>query len=379
MRKKNLFKAYAFSFALIATSLCFSSCSNHDTSIEEIIPEPPTGIRFFTLNQSGSVHGQKPSISSMSYDGSIISDLYKSTNNLELGSEPQFMLPFQNSYLIAFADYWGANKIELVDAKTLEVKKQIDFGRDFAPYSICHLSDNNYLALGTGIMVSDNPFSMALLNIGDEIQIKSSFDTDFTVTAACKVGNKIIVGGSYNDSQMAFFDSDNITMEGMRIMKDNRQMFGKHSSFFVDKNNKIWCATKPKDQNPKLCCIDPETETIIKEISIPSASTLKTFGIAMSNDGNTIYVRTHEAFYKTKIDNLEFSDDPIFEHREHTGSVNDLKMTKEGTLLFIDESLTPSQPSTVYEYRQASNGEWERIHQDGFKVGTAAKYIYIVR
>ena len=69
----------------------------------------------------------------------------------------------------------------------------------------------------------------------------------------------------------------------------------------------------------------------------------------------------------------------MFEHREHTGTVNDLKMTKEGTLLFIDERLEDGAPSVVYEYKENADGNWTRLLEKGVAVGRGAGKLYVAK
>ena len=351
------------------------------------VPEKiyPVDFRYITLSGTG-MRGEDPLVSYIKNDGTVIPDYYYQVHNESVGENPGDVIQVKDNIILLIQLYWcwnTTNKIQILNSNSFEEVKTIDFGSDLSPHSIVNIKDDNMFLLVGGETKSNNTYSLNIIDIESNKPIKSSFEVPFSAQILSKVGDKIVVvGGRESEGRspsIAFFDVNNITLEGMRQSEiDMGLLYTNKVSLEKDKNNNLWTLMVNANYEIMLCCIDMETEKIIHNIKVPAAIT-STTSLAVSNDGASIYVRTHEAFYKLNVDNAIFSEDPLFEHREHTGTVNDLKMTKEGTLLFIDERLEDGAPSVVYEYKENADGNWTRLLEKGVAVGRGAGKLYVAK
>ena len=335
-------------------------------------------FRYITFGPRGNSGGA--SISYIKHDGTVVENQFKDANGEDIGDAPNDVLQSKDNLLVSIRSFYGSNKIEIINANSFKKVKTIDLGSKIAISSITNLDDDKIFVVGSHKIGYNRIFSIGTINTTSENPMESIFDVDFKPRAAIKVDEKIVVVSKFPNSEILFFDTDNITIEGMRTIDSEKSSFdNSKSSLEVDKNKKIWTVMQNQNYEVILCCIDPVTEAIIHEVIVPGGSTINTTAVAMSNDGQYVYVRTHEAFYKVNVDKAIFPDDPTFEHKEHTGLVCDLKMTKEGTLLFIDYRYEDNAPSRVYEYKESSDGSWTRLVEAGVAVAPHAKSLYVAK
>ena len=344
------------------------------------IPESiyPVDFRYLTFGPQGNSGG--PSISYIKHDGTVVKNLFKDANGEDIGDAPNDILQSKDNLFISSRSFYGSNKIEIVNANSFKRIKTIDFGSKIAISNIVNLDEDKIFVMGSYKKGYNRIFSIGVVDTKSEDPMESIFDLNYKPRAAIKVDNKIVVVSKFTNTEILFFDTNNITIDGMRVLDAGKISFDNcKASLEADKHKKIWTAMQDLNYQVTLCCIDPATETILHEIAIPGASTLKTTAITMSNDGQHVYVRTHEAFYKVDVDKAIFPEEPTFEHSRETGLVCDLKMTKEGTLLFIDYRYEDNAPSRVYEYKESSDGSWARLVEDGVAVAPHAKSLYVAK
>ncbi len=344
------------------------------------IPEKiyPVDFRYLTFGPQGDYGA--PSISYIKSDGTVVLNQFKDVNGENIGDTPNDILQSKDNLLVSIRSFYGSNKIEIINANSFKKIKTIDFGSKIAISNIVSLDDDRIFVAGSHKIGYNRVFSIGTVDTKSENSMESIFDVDYKPRAAIKVDEKIVVVSKFPNTEILFFDTNNITLDGMRILNAGKISFdNSKASLVVDKNKMIWTVMQDQNYEVTLCCIDPVTETIIHDIIVPGGSTIKTTAIAMSNDGQNVYVRTHEAFYKVNVDKATFQDDPIFEHTEHTGLVCDLKMTKEGTLLFIDQRYEANAMSRVYEYKENSDGSWVRLVADGVAVAPHTKLLYVAK
>ena len=344
------------------------------------IPEKiyPVDFKYLTFGPSGASGG--PSITYVKNDGTVVKNLFKDANGEDIGESPNDIIQSKDNLLVSVRSFYGSNKIEIINANSFKKIKTIDFGSKIAISNMISLDDDKLFVMGSYKIGYKRIFNIGTVDTKSENPMESIFDLKYKPRAAIKVDDKIVVVSKFSNTEILFFDTDNITLDGMRVTNTDKMSFDNcKASLVVDKNKKIWTVMQNNDYQVTLCCIDPVTETIIHDISIPGGSTVNTVATTMSNDGQYIYVRTHEAFYKVNIDKAVFPFDPTFEHNEHTGTVYDLKMTKEGTLLFIDHRFEDNAPSIVYEYKENSDETWTRLVENGIAVAPHAKSLYVAK
>ena len=344
------------------------------------IPETiyPVDFRYLAYGPRGTSGG--PSISYIKHDGTLVDNLFKDANGEDIGDAPNDILQLDDDLLVSVRAFYGSNKIEIINANSFKKIKTLDFGSAISISNMVSLDDDKIFVMGSYKKGYNRIFSIGTIDTKLENTLESIFDLKYKPRAAVRVDDKIVVVSKFPSTEILFFDTNNITFDGMRSIDSGKSSFDNcKTSLEVDKNKKIWTVMQDGGYNVMLCCIDPVNETVIHEIEVPGASTIKTTSIAMSNDGQHVYIRSYEAFYKVDIDKAVFPDDPTFEHNEHTGNVYDLKMTKEGTLLFVDERLEDDARSRVYEYKENSDGSWTRLVEEGVGVAPHAKSLYVAK
>ena len=114
-----------------------------------------------------------------------------------------------------------------------------------------------------------------------------------------------------------------------------------------------------QSQRVKLIAISAETGAIVHEVPMPySVSTLMETMYDISNDGATLYARSHKAIFKIDVDNPQELDEADYEYRDHVGLLKDLKMTENGTLIFINQRQESFYPSEVVELTITEDANW---------------------
>ena len=350
--------------------------TNANGDIPEMIY--PVDFRYLTYGPGRNYGG--PSISYIKHDGTVVDDQFKDANGEGIGKDPNDILQSNENLLVSVRDFYGSNKIEVIHANSFKKVKTLDFGSTISISNMVSLDDDKLFVMGSYKKGYNRIFSIGTIDTKLENTLESRFDLKYKPRAAVRVDDKIVVVSKLPATEILFFDTNNITLDGMRSIDSGNSSFDNcKTSLEVDKNKKIWTVMQTANYEVVLCCIDPVKETVIHQIAVPSASTIKTTSIAMSNDGQHVYLRSYEAFYKIDVDKAVFPDDPTFEHNEHTGNVYDLKMTKEGTLLFVDERLEDNARSRVYEYKENSDGSWTRLVKEGVAVAPHAKSLYVAK
>lgn len=377
---KNKIKA----LLLASVIAMFASCSDDDQKpeppivgpippIDTVVPPPvdpifPVDFNFITLNSNGW-NGELPSISYIKKDNSILSDYFKDANGELIAENPSSATQIKEKLYIVQNSHWGMNNIEVLDPNSFKRLHKIEFNKEI------RLRDLEYLG-GDSIVVVGREFNRKInLIIGDlekDNFIQDSLNTGFSLSRALKVGDKLIVGGiryqenaQYIDSKLAIFDIDNISNDGMHIIHDKMNLFNVNSDFVVDKNDKVWFIAYGNDV---LCCfcIDPQTEKIIQAIPLPyTISSLNDLSYALDNTGSTIYIRSHKAFYTIDVDSPVTPDGVTYEYTEQTvANLVELKMTKTGTLLVIDQVRgSEFNGSRILEFKPETTDDWKIINK----------------
>lgn len=379
---------------LLGAPALFFSCSD-DTVIDdktESEKEPaeiiiPVDFRYLTLNKEGSYSGQKPSISFIHKNGTVYADYYNTVNGEQVLCDPNAAFHFKDKVILAYGSNWNDNGISVLEGNSFKKVDFLNLNRAMTPHAIEWLGGDSLLVAGRSIEDDSNAF---ILDISGLSEIKRKIDFGFMIFAMRQVKNKIFVFGDesrYPNNglypNLVVMDINNLHESAMRIIKKNIRISSKNSSPCLDKNGNLWFAGEEwiEDENKsgysgyRLYCIDTAKETITHTLKMPKTiSTLNELAFAISNDGQTIYLRNHKAFYTVDVDSPTELDEPVYEFLSHVGSLCDLKMTKEGTLLFINQIQTPNIPSEVFEVRPDDKG-WKLIGST--KVGESAKSIYM--
>ena len=373
MFNKKLFLPPLILFQVASFVGCSDSKPNPEP-IPEIIY--PVDFRFITLNHKSNSSAGRQSVSYIKEDGGVVANYFFKANGREIPQDPISAMQIKDRLYITSRNNWGDNVVEVLDPDTFEELRQINLKNEIVAFDSQYLGGDSIVVVGGAKSGGYNVVIGAL----DPAQqfIRRTFTIDMYITTAKVASKKLFLGSDTDVSKLLVCDLDNISADGMREIGKDVALFSNGVDFITDKNNMIWTLIKPQKGSSaaRLQSINPTTEEFGAGVDLPySVSSYNGIGMAISPDGKMVYLRCHKAFYSFDVDNLVAASEPIFEYVGHVGVLQDLKMTKEGSLLFIDERQETDAPSIVYEYQSNASGVWKQLNN--YSVGSRAQYIYI--
>ena len=294
-------------------------------------------------------------------------DYLLSVNNFQINDNPYDAIQVDEELYLMHGSFWSDNGLVQVNPNSFEIKRHINLGRSICSYSGINLGGNRMLIAGDE---ADNEYNVLVADlnaVGEEGFVQEQLYTGFNVNSMLQVGDNIFMATSYSNSPLMMLDANNLSQEGLTTLSESFTLTNRNNKFVRDKNNNVWIPVKA-GSGVKLVVIDGKTGAFTKELAMPnSVSSINETAIAISNDGATLYARSHKAFYTIDVDNTLELDEPNFEYREHVGSLKNLKMTEEGTLVFLNQKLGSFTPSEVIELTITSDENWDiKIHNVGY-------------
>lgn len=370
---------------LLSAPLLFSACSDDvitdatddsDKEAPEVIV--PVDFRYLTLNNEGSC-GEAPSVSFIHQNATVFPDYYNQVNGSQILPDPNATLQLKDKVFLAYGSNWNDNGIVKLNANTFVKEQELNLGTAMIPYAIEWLGGDSIFVAGR---YKDDETNAFVASIKDKPVLTRKVDMGFTVRKLKRTGGKLFALGTkdnFNGEALTplilVADIKNISNNGFRVIGEGYHLSSRYSDLCVDKNGNIWFAADKGGY--KLFCIDTKTEKIIHTVDMPySITTLNELAYTISNDGKVVYLRYHKAFYTIDVDNPQTLDEPVYEYRKHVGQLNDLKITKEGNLLFIDQNMSCSSPSAVVEVKPQA-GEWSLVSET--TVGMVSKSIFVAK
>ncbi|MGL5921270.1 MAG: hypothetical protein ACRCZQ_12355 [Bacteroidales bacterium] len=381
---------------LLSAPLLFSACnddvindSKDDSQKEPVEVIVPVDFRCITLNHEGS-GGDKPSISYVHKDGTIYANHFTSVNQEQIVPNPRSASQINDKLYVTHSSYWpvqsqkwAQNGVFVMNPNTFVCERDIDLGKDYLPYAIQSLGGDSILVVGDDKTKTSN-IIIGSLDPGSKSFVKRTLNVDFPVNRVVRVGNKIVVSGNktqsngvYSYSKLGVWDLKSITPDQIQILVDKVNLSSRNTSILTDKYQRIWFGNE-SGSGYVLLCVDLKSGKLIHEVSMPlSMSSMNELALTMDNKGEKIYLRNHKAFYVISVDNPSTPDEPVFEYLAQVGSLNDLQMTQEGNLLFLNEVITPSRPSELIEVKPMMNQPWEIVKV--VNIGSVARSIYVAK
>lgn len=381
-----MFKTNLFIPSLLSLAIAFSACDNNVDLEKPTEPETkpeiifPVDFKFITLNNEGN-QGETPSISYIKNDGTVLTDYFKAANGFQINDNPLYATQIEESLYLTHGGYWSDNGIHQVNPNTFKEIKSYDLKRDMQTYCMEHIGGDSILIGGAK---GEQNYNFAIASLSKNDFILSTFDTGFPIKQAKRIGNKLFAGGTrsqkngqYIESKLIAFDTNSIDQKGMRTVMDVLNLSSNSAEIIVDKNKNIWVAGA-KQSTYVLYCIDPITEQIRHEIPMPyTLSTLNELCYTIDNNGKTIYLRCHKAFFTVDVDSPATPDEPIYEYIKTISGLKDLDMTKDGTLLMIEQDIKAFAPSKIIELNPKNEGNWEIVNE--YSVDPVASKIYVAK
>lgn len=381
-----MFKTNLFIPSLLSLAIVFSACDNNVDLEKPTEPETkpeiifPVDFKFITLNNEGN-QGETPSISYVKNDGTVLTDYFKSANGFQINDNPLCATQIDQSFYITHGGNWSDNGIHQLDPTSFKIIKSFDFKRDMKTYCMEHIGGDS-IVIGGG--TKDQDYNFVIASLSQENFILSTFNVGFPVTQIKRIGNKIFAAGTrsqnngeYINAQLIAFNSNMISESNIRTIIPELNLPSYNAEIVVDKNKYIWVAGM-KGPNYILYCIDPVSEQVKHEVQMPyTLSTLNELSYTIDNTGKTIYLRCHKAFFTVDVDAPQTPDEPVYEYMKTISGLKDLDMTKDGTLLMIEQDLKAFAPTKIIELNPKKNEKWEIINE--YTVDPVASQIYVAK
>lgn len=379
LNKKNVMQW----FLLLACAFTIGACSQ-DELLNENIDEPtpditepiyPVNFSCLTLNREGP-YGEKASISYIAKDGNVYPDYLKEVNDFQINDRPYGVLQDKDKLYLLHGSYWVDNGIIEVNPNTFEIVRQINLTNQLICTSIVKGNDDELIVAGEDKATDINMVVVSLNAKNDDEIVVKSINTEFSIQAMERAGDKIFIASTFADAPLAVMDINNLSVEGMRNVLDVCRLTDRNNKFVKDKNGNLWVANRAVTPI-KMVCFNPETEKVVKEITLPStASVLNETAYTIDNEGTTLYVRNHKAFYAIDINKDIAIDEPHYEYREHVGALKDLKMNEDGKLLIINQRQESFSQSELVEFDPTAGDQW---YKGKVNIGCQGNSIFIPR
>ena len=226
----------------------------------------PVNFRFITFNHEGN-YGEKPSISYIANDGNVYADYLKDVNSFQVKDNPMNALQINDRMFIIHGSFWSDNGVLEVNPNTFEIVRNINLKSIIRSYTAVNIDDNKLVIAGDYNDTDDN-IIVGDLSAEDENFVQSKMTIDLPVHAMTRVGNKIFMVSATSGKALMVMDIDNITAEGVRTISESCRLTNRYNQFVKDKNGDLWIATI-NGSRVKMLCINPESESIIKELDMP--------------------------------------------------------------------------------------------------------------
>ena len=382
-----MFNFRKFSPLLLGLSLVVISCEKEEIiDAEVLVPAEeyiaPVDFRYLTLNSAGHSTGGKSTISYIHQDGTFSLNHFKTANGVDMQSDSKDAFQIGNKLFLIQKN----SDIYEMDPNSFKLTRTIKNEVEFSPSDMANLGGDSVLVVGSTSKDTSTP-TVVVGDLKGDSFIKRSFNTDFTVHKAVRVGNKIFTAGErtqYFDyeafeiiwtySKLAVMDIDNISKDSIRTIVDKVDISSSNSNLCVDKNNNLWFINK-ENESLKLYGIDTEKEVVIHTIDLPNTTSVydeTAYDINVKN--NEIYIRSKKAFYVISLDNPVAPDEPNYEYMGHV-TLTDLKVTKEGNLLVIDEYGGKEKSSSMIELTPSKEKEWSVVSEHDVDMNARSIYI----
>lgn len=380
-----MFKRTLFFSSFVSLIVLMGSCDNlvelDSPTGPETKPETiyPVDFKFITLNNEGK-QGEKPSISYVKNDGTVLTDYFYTANGFQIKDNPLHAIQIENSFYITHGSNWSDNGIHQINTSSFEVIKSFDFKREMKTYCMEHLSGDSIIVAGA---TKNADYNFVIASLTNEDFTLTSFNTGTPITQVKRIGNKLFAAGirsqkngEFIDAQLIAFDNTAINKEGMRTIMDVLNLPSFNAEFIIDKNKNMWVAGI-KGSGYMLYCIDPKTEKVKHEVKMPNTlSSLNELCYTIDNTGKTIYIRCHKAFFTVDVDTPSNPDEPVFEYIKTVSDLKDLDMTKDGHLLIIEQDMRAFAPSKIIELNPKEI-TWEIVNE--YTVDPVASQIYVAK
>ncbi|MGL5960152.1 MAG: DUF5074 domain-containing protein [Bacteroidales bacterium] len=328
-------------------------------------PISPYPFRVLVANEGQFTYGTA-SLTGITKTGEVFKDIFRRTNNRPLGDIAHSILQIEDKLYVTLNN---SKKIEVMNARTFNSLTTILTPPNFIPTYMCHLGGDS---MAVADIVTGNGKKLLIVDLKSNTVTREIEDIG--------TGGQMIVheGKLYlGNSPLRIFDLENISKEGMRRIKDKNIFLTawNESKIILDKNNKIWVFHDGVLTGGKrLVCIDPASETIVKQIQIKGATIGSFPRLDISPEKDVLYLTG--AFNKVNGIIAIGIDAEVFPTALHFSTANEMPSEKERVLY----NMSVSKEGTIFIcdvlYGSIASGYVHEYQADGTHIRTVSAGIF---
>lgn len=382
MKKMNWIWFAALSLALTVNVGCSSDADGLNEPEVPVQPEEPeepeepevpreNPFAFLVASQGNTV-SRTSLLTGVTADGTTQDSVFYKVNDRSLGTLLKSVTRVEDRL---YAVLNNSLTVEVFDAYTFESIATIALPENMRPMYACYLG-NDLLAVSDYNTATDDNNLVIIDTKANEVVRTVNGIGQASQMLVHK--NKLFVGGN----TFRIFDLDNITLEGMRRMNDQTSLYNswENSKMVVDKNGNLWIYhVGTLTGGRRLACIDPETETVLKEVMAPGVILNSASKLDISPEGDRIYIwgllNGVRGIIAVDITATELPSDVLFA----TGSfivtgrtMSAITVAKSGNILLCDAASSGTSDGKVHEFTPA--GEFVATYTTG--MGPQDIYLY---
>lgn len=342
--------------------LCAVSCSKEDEPQDPPMPSA-SDIRVVVANE-GQFGAGTASLTAIMYNGFVKNDIFRTTNSRPLGDVAQSITQIDNHLYVTLNN---SRKIEVMEFPSFKSVETIPTSEATIPTYIAHLGGDS---IAVGEKGSEGRLMIVDINHKDASRktMRRVIDGVGSTNQMKLVKDKLFLAG-YTLRVMTL---KHMNAESMRTLKDNSgediSVVG-DSKIVLDKNNKLWVLCYDK-----LICIDPETESVVKEYPFSDISIDMWGGrLDISPDGQKLYftgsLNKKGGILKMNITDNEAPKELLFEH-SIVRTLYNMSVSPEETIFICDVQYGSLARCFVHEY--SLDGKVLNT----FEAGIFAQYIH---
>ncbi|MEN9918171.1 MAG: hypothetical protein RL662_607 [Bacteroidota bacterium] len=350
-----------FSRLLVLT--CFLSVlSSCEKDNDPVVVSPKSPIRVLIANEGQFTYGTA-SMTALMRDGEVRNDVFRTANDRPLGDVAQSITHHNTYYYVTLNN---SRKIEVMNDTDFKSVETILTPDASIPTYMCYMGGDSMAVSEKGskgrLMIMD-------LNHGKQREpIRRIIDGVGSGNQMVVMNGKLFLAGA----TLRVFTLGQVSKSAMRSIlgSDGKAIsVTGDSKLIVDKNNKIWALT-----SKKLVCIDPVTESVVKELPFTGITIGMFEGrLEISPDQTKLYftgrVNSVKGILTVNITDEVAPTQLLFPLTDVRNLYN-MAVSREGTIFICDVLFGSIARGLVHEYSVLG----EKINS--IEAGIFPQYIY---
>jgi len=280
-------------------------------------------VRMVVVSEGQFTKGTA-SLSSVTYNGTAVWDIFQDVNRKPLGDVAQSLTYIDGKYFVVLNN---SKQIKVIEPQTFKLLGTIDYEQAGSPRFMVPI--NNTEAIVSDLTTQLTRVNFKTYKVVEHISLTGALAT--RMEKLVRVGNKVF--GASSGKGVAVFDVDNITVGSVRVVEGFTGSIITTAKMIVDKNGKLWAFATSSGKSV-LNCIDPTTEKVVRTVEIPYAVSGTEAYVEGAITGTSGYTRMDTDRSKSKL------------YFYMTMLVNAARKTSIGAIytLDVDQNTVSSQP-----------------------------------